>query len=207
MLGSLLDLEEEEPWGCPRSSYSRWRTWTSEKQVLSRRLGEYPASGTDPVITGVGVSSVGRDHVCGPAEKPSRADPQARRDDEPQDTGQDTTVVELPHSGDDRTQNRCQRGIAHLFTTLLRASLTHGFLRTILCKVSGSLLECLAKGSRSFCQARLSARSSLRLPLVSTLRPFKASLLSTSAFCLGGCASRFPTGTNHFENCCRVAWR
>jgi hypothetical protein len=54
------------------------------------------------VITRVGVGGVGRDDVADPAEQATRTDPQARRDNQPQDTGQDATVVELSDSGDDR---------------------------------------------------------------------------------------------------------
>ena len=44
-----------------------------------------------------------RDDVRDPPEQATRADPEARRNDEPQDTGQEPTVVELSDSGDDRT--------------------------------------------------------------------------------------------------------
>ena len=54
------------------------------------------------MITRVGVGSVGRDEVADPAEQAARANPQARGDDEPQDTGQEATVIELSDSRDDR---------------------------------------------------------------------------------------------------------
>ena len=55
------------------------------------------------MITRVRVGSVGRDDMADPAEQTARADPEARRDDEPQDAGQEAPVVELSDSGDDRT--------------------------------------------------------------------------------------------------------
>src|SRR5215217_5976497 len=72
---------------------------------------------TYPVIAGMRVGGVGRDDVRYPAEQATSADPQTRRDDQPQDAGQDAPVVELPHSGDDRTQNCCQSRITHRYYT------------------------------------------------------------------------------------------
>lgn len=54
------------------------------------------------MITRVGVGGIGRDDVADPAEQATRTDPEARRDNESQDTGQEPTVVELSDSGDDR---------------------------------------------------------------------------------------------------------
>jgi pimeloyl-ACP methyl ester carboxylesterase len=68
---------------------------------------------THPVIASVAVSGVGRDNVAHPSEQTSSADPQPRRDDQPQNAGQDAAVVELPYSGDDRAKNRCQSRITH----------------------------------------------------------------------------------------------
>src|SRR5215204_3595354 len=65
------------------------------------------------VVAGVGVGGVGRDDVRYPAEQAPGADPKSRRDDQPQDAGQDASVVELPDTRDDRTQNGCQSGITH----------------------------------------------------------------------------------------------
>ena len=48
------------------------------------------------MITSVSVSRVRCDDVADPPEQASRADPQARRNDEPQDAGQDAAVIELP---------------------------------------------------------------------------------------------------------------
>ena len=53
------------------------------------------------MITRVRVGGVCRDDVANPTEQAARADPQARRDDQPQDTGQEATIVELSDSGDD----------------------------------------------------------------------------------------------------------
>ncbi len=54
------------------------------------------------MITRVGVGGVGRDDVADPTEQAARTDPEAGGDDEPQDSGQEATVVELSDSGDDR---------------------------------------------------------------------------------------------------------
>jgi hypothetical protein len=54
------------------------------------------------MITCVAVGGVGRDDVADPAEQPTRSYPQARRNDELQDPGQEATVVELSDPGDDR---------------------------------------------------------------------------------------------------------
>ena len=54
------------------------------------------------MIACVGVGGVGRDDMADPTQQAACADPQPRRDDQPQDTGQEATVVELSDSGDDR---------------------------------------------------------------------------------------------------------
>ena len=54
------------------------------------------------MITRVRVSGVSRDDVADPTEQATRTDPQAWCDDEPQDTGQEPTVVELSDSRDNR---------------------------------------------------------------------------------------------------------
>jgi hypothetical protein len=71
----------------------------------------------------VGVGGVGRDDVADPAEQATRTNPQARRNDEPQDTSQEATVIELSNSRDDRAQNRRYSRLAHcclLFLSLAR---------------------------------------------------------------------------------------
>jgi hypothetical protein len=79
------------------------------KEFPSRRSGNtLGRRDTHPVIASVAVSGVGRDDVAHPSEQAPSADPQPRRDDQPQDASQDAAVVELPYSGDDRTQNRRQ---------------------------------------------------------------------------------------------------
>ena len=54
------------------------------------------------MITRVAVGGVGRDDVADPAKQATRSDPQARRNDEPQDPSQEATVIELSDPGDDR---------------------------------------------------------------------------------------------------------
>ena len=41
-----------------------------------------------------------------PAEQATRTDPEAQRDNEPQNAGQDATVIELSGSRDERAQDR-----------------------------------------------------------------------------------------------------
>ena len=84
-------------------------------EVPSPTFGENTLGRRDahPVIASVAVSSVGRDNVAHPSEQASGADPQPRRDDQPQDASQDAAIVELPYSGDDRTQNCCHSRITH----------------------------------------------------------------------------------------------
>ena len=43
--------------------------------------------------------------MTNPAAQAARAEPEARRDDEPQDASHDAPVVELSNSGDKQTQN------------------------------------------------------------------------------------------------------
>ncbi len=54
------------------------------------------------MIASVCVGGVGSDDVANPAEQATRAEPEARCDDEPQNAGQDAAVVELPDSGDEQ---------------------------------------------------------------------------------------------------------
>src|SRR5829696_501017 len=104
---------------------------------LLRRSGNTLARrDTHPVIASVAVRGVGRDDVAHPSEQTSGADPQPRRDDQPQDVSQDAAIVELPYSGDDRTQNCCQSGITHRYysppytaTIHLPSSLIRAILR------------------------------------------------------------------------------
>src|SRR5215208_5104363 len=50
------------------------------------------------MVPRVGVGGVGRDDVADPAEQTTRTNPQARRIDEPQDTSQEATIIELSNS-------------------------------------------------------------------------------------------------------------
>ena len=54
------------------------------------------------MIACVGVGCVGRDDVANPAQQSARAYPEPRRDDQPEDSGEEATIVELSDSGDDR---------------------------------------------------------------------------------------------------------
>jgi hypothetical protein len=77
--------------------------------TLSTPFGSFitgSASITHGIIAGIGVGGVGSYDVADPSECPTRADPESRRDNEPQDAGQDATVVKLADSGDYRAQDR-----------------------------------------------------------------------------------------------------
>jgi 3'-phosphoadenosine 5'-phosphosulfate (PAPS) 3'-phosphatase len=63
-------------------------------------------SSAHPMISRVRIRVVGRDYVAHPAEQAARTDPEARRDNEPQNAGQDATVIELSDSRDERAQDR-----------------------------------------------------------------------------------------------------
>lgn len=83
------------------------------------------------MVPRVGVGGVGRDDVADPPEQATRTNPQARRNDEPQDTSQEATVIELSNSRDDSAQNRRYSRLAHcclLFLSLARPFL---LLRTL----------------------------------------------------------------------------
>src|SRR5829696_5873744 len=71
------------------------------------------------MVPRVGVGGVGRDDVAEPDEQATRTNPQARRNDEPQDTGQEATVIELSNSRDDRAQNCRYSRIAHCYLLFL----------------------------------------------------------------------------------------
>ena len=70
------------------------------------------------MFLGVGVSAVGRDDVADPTERSACAQPETRREEQPQNTGQNSTVVKLPDTGNNQTQNTCQNWIAHRLSYL-----------------------------------------------------------------------------------------
>ncbi len=55
----------------------------------------------------------------GLAEYPARADPEAPRVADPQETGKDADIVKLPRPGTSCAEDRCQRRVAN-FTFRLR---------------------------------------------------------------------------------------
>src|SRR5947209_390331 len=59
------------------------------------------------------IGSVRGDEMTNPAEQSARAEPEARRDDEPQDASQDAAIIELSNSRDKQTENCRQSRIAH----------------------------------------------------------------------------------------------
>lgn len=48
-----------------------------------------------------------------PTERAAAANPQAGRDDQPQNARQDAAVVELAQAGNQETKNACSKWIAH----------------------------------------------------------------------------------------------
>ena len=102
------------PWRKRKKQVPDLSTLACESQRISlpRRSGNtLVRRDKHQLIAGVAVSGVGSDDVAHPSQQATSADPQPRRDDQPQDASQDAAVVELPHSGDDRTQNCCQSRI------------------------------------------------------------------------------------------------
>ena len=62
---------------------------------------------------GVGISAVRGDEVADPTERSASSYPKARREDQPKYSRQNASVIELPHSRDNQTQDSCQNWIAH----------------------------------------------------------------------------------------------
>src|SRR6266545_5768605 len=86
------------------------------------RGGEFPLlearrfqfeSYADGMIFRVGVSRVSSDEVANPSERAARANPKARRNNQPENAGKNPAVVKLTDSGNDETENTCQNWIAH----------------------------------------------------------------------------------------------
>ena len=61
----------------------------------------------DGMFFRVGVGAVRGDEVADPAERAAGSKPESRRENQPQNSRQDTAVVKLPHSGNNQTQNAC----------------------------------------------------------------------------------------------------
>src|SRR5687768_2513490 len=66
------------------------------------------------VRDGILVGRVGADHVADPAEQAARADPEAGRDDEPEQRAQQRPVIELPRTGHDERQQGGEVGLLEL---------------------------------------------------------------------------------------------
>ena len=65
------------------------------------------------VVFRVRVSGVGGDEVADPTERAAGANPEAGRNDEPENPGEDAPVVKLAHSRNDETKKSCGKWIAH----------------------------------------------------------------------------------------------
>ena len=65
---------------------------SAERTLSARRMAH-------AMVASVSVRSVGCDHVADPTEQSACAYPEARRNNKPQDSRQDATVVELADSG------------------------------------------------------------------------------------------------------------
>ena len=68
---------------------------------------------SDRVVLGVGVSGVGGNDVADPAERAAGANPEAGRDDQPEDSREPAAVVNLADAGNKKTQKSCGKWIAH----------------------------------------------------------------------------------------------
>jgi hypothetical protein len=53
-----------------------------------------------------------------PAEQAGRSEPKRRREDEPEDGSEKISIVHLPHSGDEKTQYRCDSGLVHKYSLI-----------------------------------------------------------------------------------------
>ena len=65
------------------------------------------------MIFGVGIGAPGSYDVANPAKRAARPDPEARSDNQPENAGEDASVIELAYSWDNKTQDTCQKWIAH----------------------------------------------------------------------------------------------
>lgn len=72
------------------------------------------------------IGGVRAEQVADPAEEAARADPEAWRDDQPEETPQKCAVVDLADAGDEERENRSSTGLRHGFFSLL----TEGRLAT-----------------------------------------------------------------------------
>src|SRR6185295_7127198 len=69
------------------------------------------------MILGVGVSRVGSDNVADPSQRSTSANPETGRDDKPEYAREDSTVIELPDTGNKKTQESSCQWIAHYAMT------------------------------------------------------------------------------------------
>jgi len=101
---SLFLLSGEH--GKPKAYRTAWRR---------RRLNLNEADVSRPyrMIFRVRVGRPGRNDVTDPAERPARSDPEAWGDNEPENSGENSAVVELAYSGNDKTKNAGEHWIAH----------------------------------------------------------------------------------------------
>ena len=65
------------------------------------------------MILRIRVSGVRRDDVANPAERAAGSYPKARRDDEPKNAGQYSSVIKLPYAGNDEAEKSCSKWVAH----------------------------------------------------------------------------------------------
>jgi hypothetical protein len=80
--------------------------------LLSR---QYLCLRADGVIFGVAVCTPGGDEVDDPAAETRGANPRNSRYDQPDNSNQDTTVVNLPQSGNEQAKKARNDWIAHVF--------------------------------------------------------------------------------------------
>ena len=65
------------------------------------------------MILGERVRGVSRDDVADPAERTTRTDPETGRDDEPENSRQNPSVIELANARNDKTEKSRGKWIAH----------------------------------------------------------------------------------------------
>lgn len=70
------------------------------------------------IVFRVGVGAPGRDDVHDPAQRTGRPNPRNAGHQQPDDSDQNSAVIDLPRPGNQKTQHTCQKWIAHLFENL-----------------------------------------------------------------------------------------
>ncbi len=133
------------------------------------------------MLFAVRMRRVGRDHVADPSEHPTRANPEARCHDEPENRAQKRAVVDLSESRQEKRQHRGSSTFAHVAKVrrLRRCS------RCVSCRAR--LLN-LVDESICFCLKLYGRFSAVGLQL---LQPSHATARRLVRCCDGSCSRRY----------------